>query len=50
MIDKYKIKGWDFMMTLNTWYFIYQLIRMELSGKFSKSFDRKIEKWYEENR
>ncbi|MDB3979874.1 hypothetical protein N9429_00310 [Candidatus Marinimicrobia bacterium] len=48
--NRYKIRVFDFLMTQNTWYVIYQLIRMELSGKFSKSFNRKIEEWNEENR
>lgn len=48
--DRYKIRVFDFIMTLNTWYFVYELIRMELFGKYSKNFNRKIEEWNEENR
>ena len=50
LTDRYKIRVFDFIMTLNTWYFVYELIRMELFGKYSKNFNRRIEEWNEENR
>jgi|OM-RGC.v1.035150887 predicted small integral membrane protein len=42
MRDKYKIKVFDFIMTISTWEFIYEVIRMEWFGSFSKSFKKKI--------
>ena len=48
--NKDKVRVFDFIMTTNTWEFIYQVIRLEIFGSFSRSFENKISKWNNENR
>jgi len=49
MKNKYKILTFDFLMTINVWEFIYQLIRLNLVGKTSKGFENKVSQFIRKN-
>ena len=49
MKNKYKILTFDFLMTINVWEFIYQLIRLNLLGKTSKRFENKVSQFIKKN-
>ena len=45
-----KQMSWDFIHTISIWEFVYNHFHLELTGKMSRGYEKKIKMFYHNNR